>query len=279
MHGDDVEDHLGPPEKIARLPGCQTRSSFGRTEANSVCLFCQTKKRDRRDRRRFEDLVGVKETPLQPRSSVQQTWGETRGFFWKFETRICGPKMCYTIDPATSHYTSPSTLKRLVEKELDEEAAEATENARKKAFASLCAFITESIQHKENVTDKSQLCIKYVKFLNDEGVEKVWLEKGLMAISDILLGGCLEAFIPENFLWDFTDWRRRELVHEMIGSSINVVQLSFHDTRPGTHIRINVHTSTAGDSQHCFHLIFLSFFLCVLLSVCQTIISYHWVWW
>ena len=39
---------------------------------------------------------------IQPRSSVQQTWGETRGFFWKFETRICGPKMCYTIDPATS---------------------------------------------------------------------------------------------------------------------------------------------------------------------------------
>ena len=64
---------------------------------------------------------------------------------------------------------------------------------------------------------KCQLCIKYVKFLNDEGVEKVRLEKGLMAISDILLGGCLEAFIPENFLWDFTDWRRRELVHEMIG--------------------------------------------------------------
>ena len=24
--GDDVEDHLGPPEKIARLPGRQTRS-------------------------------------------------------------------------------------------------------------------------------------------------------------------------------------------------------------------------------------------------------------
>ena len=47
---------LGPPEKIARLPGRQTRSSFGRTEAN-LCLFCQTKKRDRRDRRRFEDLV------------------------------------------------------------------------------------------------------------------------------------------------------------------------------------------------------------------------------
>ena len=39
-----------------------------------------------------------------------------------------------------------------------------------------------------------------MKFLNDEGVEKVRLEKGLMAISDILLGGCLEAFIPENFL-------------------------------------------------------------------------------
>ena len=51
-----------------------------------------------------------------------------------------------------------------------------------------------------NVTDISQLCIKYVKFLNDEGVEKVKLEKGLMAISDILLVGCLEAFIPENFL-------------------------------------------------------------------------------
>ena len=55
--GDEVEDHLGPPEKIARLPGRQTRSSFGRTEAN-LCLFCQTKKRDRRrDRRQFEDLV------------------------------------------------------------------------------------------------------------------------------------------------------------------------------------------------------------------------------
>ena len=53
--------------------------------------------------------------------------------------------------------------------------------------------------HTENVTDISQLCIKYVKFLNDEGVEKVRLEKGLMAISDILLGGCLEAFIPEIF--------------------------------------------------------------------------------
>ena len=72
--------------------------------------------------------------------------------------------------------------------------------ARKKAFASLCDFITESILHTENVTDISQLCVKYVKFLNDEGVEKVRLEKGLMAISDILLGGCLEAFIPENFL-------------------------------------------------------------------------------
>ena len=155
--------------------------------------------------------VHVKETPLQPRSSVQQTWGETRGFFWIFETRICGPKMCYTIDPATSSTRRHPTLKRLVEKELDEEAAEVSENARKKAFASLCAFITESILHTENVTDISQLCIKYVKFLNDEGVEKVRLEKGLMAISDILLGGCLEAFIPENFLWDFTDRRRREL--------------------------------------------------------------------
>ena len=87
-----------------------------------------------------------------------------------------------------------------MEKELDEEAAEVSENARKKAFASLCAIITESILHTEYVTDISQLCIKYVKFLNDEGVEKVRLEKGLMAISDILLGGCLEAFIPENFL-------------------------------------------------------------------------------
>ena len=96
-------------------------------------------------------------------------------------------------------YTSPSTPKRLVEKELDEEAAEVSENARKKAFGSLCAFITESILNTENVTDISQL-FKYVKFLNDEGVEKVRLEKGLMAISDILLGGCLEAFIPENFL-------------------------------------------------------------------------------
>ena len=54
--------------------------------------------------------------------------------------------------------------------------------------------------YTENVTDISQLCIKYVKFLNDEGVEKVRLEKGLMAISDILLGGCLETFITENFL-------------------------------------------------------------------------------
>ena len=86
-----------------------------------------------------------------------------------------------------------------MEKELDEEPAEVSENARNKAFASLCAFITESILHTENVTDISQLCIKYVKFLND-GVEKVRLEKSLMAISDILLGGCLEAFIPENFL-------------------------------------------------------------------------------
>ena len=87
----------------------------------------------------------------------------------------------------------------LVEKELDEVAAEVSENARKKASASLCPFITESILHTENVTVISQLCIKYVKFLNDEGVQKVRLEKGLMAISDILLGGCLEAFIPENF--------------------------------------------------------------------------------
>ena len=72
---------------------------------------------------------------------------------------------------------------------------------------------------RHRLTDISQLCIKNVKFLNcdDEGVEKVRLEKGLMAISDILLGGCLETFIPENFLWDFTDWRRREIVHEMIG--------------------------------------------------------------
>ena len=65
-------------------------------------------------------------------------------------------------------------------------------------------------------TQQEPTLIKYMKFLNDEGVEKVRLEKGLMAISDILLGGCLEAFIPEKFLWDFTDWRR-ELVHEMIG--------------------------------------------------------------
>ena len=36
-----------------------------------------------------------------------------------------------------------------------------------------------------------------MKFLKDEGVEKVRLENGLMAFSDILLGGCLEAFIPE----------------------------------------------------------------------------------
>ena len=59
------------------------------------------------------------------------------------------------------------------------------------------------LQRAENVTDISQLCIKYVKFLNDEGVEKVRLERGLMAISDILLGGCLEAFIPENFFMRF----------------------------------------------------------------------------
>ena len=53
---------------------------------------------------------------------------------------------------------------------------------------------------KTSLHDISQLCIKYMKFLNDEGVEKVRLEKGLMAISNILLGGCLEAFISENFL-------------------------------------------------------------------------------
>ena len=69
-----------------------------------------------------------------------------------------------------------------MEKELDEETAEVSENARKKAFASLCAFITETILHTENVTDISQFCIKYVKFLNDEGVEKVRLEKRLDGI-------------------------------------------------------------------------------------------------
>ena len=100
--GDDVEDHLGPPDKIARLPGRQTRSSFGRTEAN-LCLFCQTKKRDRRDRRRFENLVRCEgdSTPA-TLVSAADVRPETRGFFWKFDTRICGPKMCYTIDRATS---------------------------------------------------------------------------------------------------------------------------------------------------------------------------------
>ena len=75
-------------------------------------------------------------------------------------------------------YTSPSTLKRLVEKELDEEAAEVSENARKKAFASLCAFITESILHTENVTDISQLCINLIREVSQR-LMKVWRRWGL----------------------------------------------------------------------------------------------------
>ena len=197
--GDDVEDHLGPPEKIARLPGRQTPSSFGRTEAN-VCLFCQTKKRDRRDRRRFEDLVRCEgDSTLATLVSAADVRGGERILLEIRDQDLWAKDVLYHRSCYQS-YTSPSTLKRLVEKEVDEEAAEVSENARKKAFVSLCAFITESILHTENVTDISQLCIKYVKFLNDEGVAKVRLEKGLMAISDILLGGCLEAFIPENFL-------------------------------------------------------------------------------
>ena len=196
--GDDVEDHFGPPEKIGRFSGRQTRSSFGRTEAN-LCLFCQTKKRDRRDRRRFENLVRCEgdSTPA-TLVSAADVRGDERILLEIRYQDLWAKDVLYHRSYYQS-YTSPSTLKRLVEKELDEEAAEVSENARKKAFASLCAFITESILHTKNVTDISQLCIKYVKFLNDEGVEKVRLEKGLMAISDILLGGCLEAFIPENF--------------------------------------------------------------------------------
>ena len=156
------------------------------------------------------------------------------------------------------------SLKRLVEKELD---AEVSENARKK-LASLCAFITESILHTENVTDISQLCIKYVKFLNDEGVEKVRLEKGLMAI---LISCLVDVLRPLSqrifFMRFFTDLEKKEYM-KMIGvRPINLVQLSFHDTRPGTHIRINVHTSTAGDSQHCCLLIFLSFFVCAFVCL------------
>ena len=93
-----------------------------------------------------------------------------------------------------------------------------------------------------------------------------------MAISDKLLGGCLEAFIPENFYEILQIGEEENQYMKWLGSSINVVQLSFHDTRPGTHIRINiiVHTSTAGDSQHCCLLIFLSFFcVCFCLSVRQ----------
>ena len=154
--GDDVEDHLGPPEKIARLPGRQTRSSFGRTEAN-LCLFCQTKKRDRRDRRRFEVLVRC-EGDSTPATLVSAA--DVRGSGHERILLEIRDQDLWAINPATwnQSYTSPSTLKRLVEKELGEEAAEVSENARKKAFASLCAFITESILHTENVTDISQLC-------------------------------------------------------------------------------------------------------------------------
>ena len=156
---DYVEDHLGPPEKIARLPGRQTRSSFGRTEAN-LCLFCQTKKRDRQDRRRFEDLVRCEgdSTPA-TLVSAADVRGDERILLEIRDQDLWAKDVLYHRSCFQS-YTSPSTLKRLVEKELDEEAAEVSENARKKAFASLCAFITESILHTENVTDMSQLCIK-----------------------------------------------------------------------------------------------------------------------
>ena len=147
--GGDVEDHLGPPEKIARLPGRQTRSFFGRTEAN-LGLFCQTKKRDRRDRRLFEDLVRCEgdSTPVTPVSAADVR-GDERILLeirdqdlWAKD--VLNHRSCY------QSCTSPSTLKRLVEKELDEEAAEVSENARKKAFASLCAFITEAAYGKRH---------------------------------------------------------------------------------------------------------------------------------
>ena len=43
-----------------------------------------------------------------------------------------------------------------------------------------------------------------MKFLNDEGVEKVRLEKGrkLMAISDILLGGCLVRPLSQRIFYE-----------------------------------------------------------------------------
>ena len=180
--GDDVEDDLGPPKKIARLPGRQL-GALSDTEAN-LCLFCQTKKRDRRDRRRFEDLVRCEgdSTPA-TLVSAADVRGDERILLESRDQDLWAKDVLFHRSCYQS-YTSPSTLKRLVEKEFDEEAAEVSENsnARKKAFAFLCAFITESILHTENVTDISQLCIKYVKFLNDEGVEKVRLEKRLDGI-------------------------------------------------------------------------------------------------
>ena len=94
--GDDLEDKLGPPEKIVQLPGRQTRSAFVRTDSD-FCLFCQGKKRDHQDHRRFKDLLRRR---LHSGHGGQCRREERREDSFGSSSSVFVPKMCYTLYPA-----------------------------------------------------------------------------------------------------------------------------------------------------------------------------------
>ena len=55
---DESDEPQGPPAKVPCLPGRTTRSSFEETKKD-MCLICQAQKRDRHDRRRWEEVVRI----------------------------------------------------------------------------------------------------------------------------------------------------------------------------------------------------------------------------
>ena len=108
--GDDLEDILRPPEKVIQLPGRQTRSTFERTDSD-LCLSCQSKKRDRRDRRRFEDLVRC-EGDSTPATLVSAEARRDERFLLEVRDQYLWAKYVLYNRSDSSSYTSSSTLKR-----------------------------------------------------------------------------------------------------------------------------------------------------------------------
>ena len=172
-----LDSDLPPAKLVCTEDRRRTRSSLPRTDPKK-CLICQEDKRDSRNRRKLEKLTRCEgdSTPVTLLNAAQIR-GDERVLLEIDQQDLWAKDVLYHTS-CYKRFTSPSSLRVIVESEVAKEdsAAEACElrNAKARAFVKLTEYIDENIiKQPECVADMADLCSKYVQCLNDEGVTLV----------------------------------------------------------------------------------------------------------